>query len=230
MLVAGYLIILHAGLIWLAADKYVLSRSGRGEISRDMIRDPVQPPQVVPTELPLEMPEPRPEPSFFPTPESAEPEPVQPQASPAGAILIPVQGITAEQLQDTYTASRSENRVHNAIDIMAPVGTPVVAAVDGEIVKFHDSMPGGITIYQSSADRRFFFYYAHLQRRADGISEKQFVTRGTTIGYVGDTGNAGAGNFHLHFSISIARDPSRFWDGESINPYPILKGTAPLPQ
>jgi murein DD-endopeptidase MepM/ murein hydrolase activator NlpD len=111
---------------------------------------------------------------------------------------------------------------------MAPAGTPVVAVADGDIVKFHDSAAGGITIYQLSTDKRYFFYYAHLQSRASGLAEGQFVKQGTIIGYVGDTGNSGAGNYHLHFSIIGVVDPKRFWDGVNVNPYPILKGEVPL--
>ncbi len=141
----------------------------------------------------------------------------------AGKLMIPVVGIKPEDLQDTYTQSRSGNRVHNAIDIMAPGGAPVVAVADGEIVKFFDSKLGGITIYQLSADKKYIYYYAHLQRRADGLQEKTFVKQGTVIGYVGDTGNSGKGNYHLHFTITVPNDPNRFWDGTDINPYPILK-------
>lgn len=140
-----------------------------------------------------------------------------------GKLMIPVVGIKPENLQDTYTASRSGGRVHNAIDIMAPGGTPVVAAGDGEIVKFFDSDLGGITIYQLSADKKYIYYYAHLQRRADNLKEKDFVRQGTVIGYVGDTGNSGAGNYHLHFTITVPKDPKRYWDGTDINPYPYLK-------
>ncbi|MEO6588322.1 MAG: M23 family metallopeptidase, partial [Pyrinomonadaceae bacterium] len=118
---------------------------------------------------------------------------------------------------------RSEGRVHNAIDIMAAHGTPVVAAADGEIAKFFESHLGGITVYQYSASKKLIYYYAHLQRRSDQISEKQFVKRGTVIGYVGDTGNAGAGNFHLHFSIYEIEKPERYWEGNNLNPYPLLK-------
>jgi murein DD-endopeptidase MepM/ murein hydrolase activator NlpD len=131
-------------------------------------------------------------------------------------------------LFDTFSQARSEGRTHDAIDIPAAVGTPVLAASDGEIVKFYDSDKGGITIYQLSADRKYFFYYAHLLRRAEGLAEKQFVPRGTTIGYVGDTGNAGSGNYHLHFAITAAVDEKRFWEGISINPYEILTGRAEL--
>jgi murein DD-endopeptidase MepM/ murein hydrolase activator NlpD len=138
-------------------------------------------------------------------------------------LMIPVVGIKKESLTDTFNDARSENRVHNAIDIMAPQGTPVVAAADGEIARFFDSNLGGITIYQFSKDKKFIYYYAHLQKRADGLEEKVFVPQGKVIGYVGDTGNAGAGNFHLHFSISIPSSPQRYWEGENINPFPLLK-------
>ena len=136
--------------------------------------------------------------------------------------MIPVKGVKRQDLQDTFTDARSEDRVHNAIDIPAPQGTPVVAAADGEIVKFHDSDKGGITIYQYSRDRRTVYYYAHLQSRADGLKEGDFVNRGMIIGYVGDTGNAVKGNYHLHFSIIILGELNRYWEGTNINPYPLL--------
>jgi murein DD-endopeptidase MepM/ murein hydrolase activator NlpD len=143
--------------------------------------------------------------------------------SPSG-LLIPVAGIKPEQLMDTFSSARSEGRVHDAIDIPAPAGSPVVAVADGTLLKFFDSERGGITIYELSDDKKYFFYYAHLQRRADDLHEGGVVKKGTTIGYVGDTGNAGPGNYHLHFAISIVTDPKRFWDGQPINPYPILSG------
>ncbi len=145
-------------------------------------------------------------------------------------LMIPVAGIKRGQLQDTYTDDRSEGRVHNAIDIIAPVGSPVVATSDGEIVKFFDSERGGITIYQFSPDKHFIYYYAHLQKRAENLNEHDFVKQGTIIGYVGDTGNAGAGNYHLHFEIMISEDPKSYWKGTDINPYPLLKNGLENPQ
>jgi murein DD-endopeptidase MepM/ murein hydrolase activator NlpD len=138
-------------------------------------------------------------------------------------LMIPVVGVKQSQLTDTFADARSNNRVHDAIDIMAPGGTPVVAAANGEIAKFFDSNLGGITIYQYSTDKKYVYYYAHLQSRAAGLKEKDYVTQGTIIGYVGDTGNAGAGNYHLHFSIALLKDPKRYWEGEYINPYLPLK-------
>lgn len=145
------------------------------------------------------------------------------QTSNAEKLLIPVVGIKKSDLRDTYNDARSEGRVHNAIDIMANGGTPVVAAADGEIAKFFDSKLGGITIYQFSVDKKRVYYYAHLQKRADNLTEHEFVKQGAVIGYVGDTGNAGAGNYHLHFEISLLNDPKKYWEAAPINPYPILK-------
>jgi murein DD-endopeptidase MepM/ murein hydrolase activator NlpD len=153
------------------------------------------------------------------------------ETAPISGLIIPVVGVKPEQLLDTFSESRSEGRYHDAIDIAAPAGTPVIAATDGEIVKFFDSQRGGITIYQLTDDKKFLLYYAHLQRRADEISVGMRVRKGATIGYVGDTGNAGAGNYHLHFAISIVTDPKRFSGGTQINAYPLLKsGTYPQPQ
>jgi murein DD-endopeptidase MepM/ murein hydrolase activator NlpD len=138
-------------------------------------------------------------------------------------LIIPVVGVKPDQLRDTFMDARSEGRAHDAIDIMAPAGTPVVAASDGEIVRLFQSERGGTTIYQLSPDKKLVFYYAHLQRYADGLVVGKFARQGEVIAYVGDTGNAGAGNYHLHFSIAVLADPKRYWDGTNINPYPLLR-------
>ncbi len=139
------------------------------------------------------------------------------------ALIIPVAGVRPDQLLDTYDDARSEGRVHDAIDIMAPAGTPVLAATNGKILKLFQSERGGTTIYQLSQDEKMIFYYAHLAGYADGLAEGSFVRQGDTIAYVGDTGNAGAGNYHLHFSIALVSDPKRYWEGSNINPYPLLR-------
>ena len=115
--------------------------------------------------------------------------------------------------------------MHDAIDIPAARGTPVLAAADGRIVKFFYSEKGGITIYQLSTDERLVYYYAHLERYADGLTEGHVARRGEVLAYVGDTGNAGAGNYHLHFSVATITDPKRYWAGTNINPYPLLVNT-----
>ena len=148
--------------------------------------------------------------------------PGAPSQSPPG-LIVPLAGVRPEQLRDTFSEARSEGRVHDAIDIPAPRGTAVLAAADGPIVKLFPSERGGTTIYQLSTDGKFVYYYAHLDRYADGLAEGHFAKQGETIAYVGDTGNAGAGNYHLHFSIAEISDPKDFWHGKNINPYPLLR-------
>jgi peptidoglycan LD-endopeptidase LytH len=145
-----------------------------------------------------------------------------PSQSPA-RLIVPVAGVRPDQLRDTFSESRSEGRIHDAIDIPAARGTPVIAAADGPIVKLFQSERGGTTIYQVSTDGKFVYYYAHLDRYAEGLIEGHFARQGETIAYVGDTGNAGAGNYHLHFSIAEISNPKDFWHGVNINPYPLLR-------
>ena len=163
-------------------------------------------------------------PTAQPTPLSPEQPPAPSTQSNTAELLIPVEGVRREHLRDTFQASRAEGRVHDAIDIAAPRGTPVLATADGRIVKLFQSVAGGTTIYQLGTDNKTIYYYAHLDRYAEGLREGHFARRGEVIAYVGDTGNAGAGNYHLHFSILIVSDPKRYWDGTNINPYPLLGG------
>jgi peptidoglycan LD-endopeptidase LytH len=153
------------------------------------------------------------------------PEPNLPASPPVNVprLIVPVSGIGPQQLHDNYGDARSEGRQHNALDIMAAQGTPVLAASDGVIRRIFYSERGGNTIYQLSAYGNMVFYYAHLDRYADGIVEGKAVRQGEVIGYVGDTGNAGAGNYHLHFAIWTVSDPKKFYRGDNINPYPLLR-------
>jgi peptidoglycan LD-endopeptidase LytH len=165
-----------------------------------------------------------PSPTPSPSPRAQGPSGDAGDALASMRLLIPVEGVKPSQLRDTFSDARSEGRVHDAIDIPAPRGTPVLAAADGRIVRLFLSAKGGTTVYQlASADEHFVFYYAHLDRYADGLSEGRLARRGETIGYVGDTGNAGPGNTHLHFQIYRVADPKHFWTGENINPYPLLR-------
>jgi len=137
-------------------------------------------------------------------------------------LLIPVAGIRSGQLHDSFADQRSDGRQHQAIDIPAPSGTPVLAATEGKILKLFHSDKGGITLYESDPSGPFVYYYAHLSGYAPNISEGAQVNQGDTIAYVGDTGNAGTGNFHLHFAISKLAPGDRWSGGTPINPYPIL--------
>jgi murein DD-endopeptidase MepM/ murein hydrolase activator NlpD len=162
----------------------------------------------------------------LPPPPPVSPSPETSNFVGTADLIIPVAGIKPEQLIDTFADARSEGRVHDAIDIPAAAETPVLAASDGKIQKLFQSERGGTTIYQLSADQKLIFYYAHLSHYAVDLAEGQFVRQGQVIAYVGDTGNAGPGNYHLHFSIAIVSDPKRYWEGTHINPYPLLQNRA----
>lgn len=217
ILISVYFIFLHFIAVLFIYEKINFYQTEFSKINRETVESPLAD-EKSPTPLPL--------PTFSESIEPAETPEISnqpPTEYPPDTLMIPVKGVRREQLQDTFNDARSEGRVHNAIDIIAPLGTPVVAAADGEIVKFFDSEKGGITIYQYSLDKKLIYYYAHLQKRADNLREKDFVKRGTVIGYVGDTGNAGAGNYHLHFSVYEIQTPERYWEGNNLNPYDLLK-------
>ncbi len=143
-------------------------------------------------------------------------------------LAIPVSGIAAADLVDTYKQARAGGaRVHDAIDIMAPHGTPVVAAAPGRVEKlFFSEGGGGITAYVRSDDQRWIFYYAHLQDYAPGLKEGQVLRRGDPIGRVGVTGNANPDGPHLHFAIHRMRPEDDWHEGTAVNPYPLLAGQA----
>ena len=158
-------------------------------------------------------------------PDNAPPVAVaqQVQVAPSG-LAVPVVGIKPEQLSDTYDDARGRGRRHDAIDIMAAEGTQVIAAADGQVEKLFNSARGGITIYVRSPDRKWTYYYAHLQGYAPGLGEGQQVKRGQVIGRVGHTGDANAAGPHLHFAINQMGQNDRWWNGTPINPYPLLAG------
>jgi murein DD-endopeptidase MepM/ murein hydrolase activator NlpD len=144
---------------------------------------------------------------------------------PAG-LAIPVAGVKPGQLVDTYTQARAGGaRSHDAIDIMAATGTPVVAAAPGKVEKlFYSEGGGGITAYVRSDDGRWTYYYAHLSAYAPGLHEGQRLMRGAPVGYVGATGNANPTGPHLHFAINRMNPGEKWWQGTAINPYPLLAG------
>jgi len=144
----------------------------------------------------------------------------QPVAASAAGLIVPVAQVAPAALADTWGQARSQGRTHEGIDILAPRGTPVLAAVDGRIAKFFVSERGGITIYQFDASQRFVYYYAHLDRRADGLAEGDVVRQGDVIAFVGQTGNAPVP--HLHFEIQRLTAERHWWEAASLNPYPYL--------
>jgi murein DD-endopeptidase MepM/ murein hydrolase activator NlpD len=144
-------------------------------------------------------------------------------AAVAGPLIVPVAGVSAAELSDTFEDVRGGERRHEALDIMAPAGTPVIAAASGSVEKLFRSDAGGNTVYVRSPDRRTIYYYAHLQGYAPGLKDGQEVERGERLGTVGSTGNADRAAPHLHFAI-LQTDPDAPWwePGTAINPYPLL--------
>lgn len=143
-----------------------------------------------------------------------------------GTYLVPVSGVRPDQLVDTFSQARGGGtRVHDAIDIMAPQGTPVVAAAGGIVEKLFTSNAGGLTIYVRSPDRRVITYYAHLDAYVRGIAEGQQVRAGQQLGTVGATGNADPSAPHLHFAILETAPDAEWWEpAYPVNPYPVLSG------
>lgn len=156
-----------------------------------------------------------------PTPDATAAGSAAPTTMP-GKLLVPVQGIKSAQLTDTFYQPRGEQRQHEALDIMAPTGTPVVAVADGKVAKLFHSKPGGLTVYQFDPTGQFAYYYAHLDRYADGIAEGMEVKRGTLIGYVGVTGNSDPNAPHLHFAVVALTPEKQWWKGTPLNPFPLM--------
>jgi murein DD-endopeptidase MepM/ murein hydrolase activator NlpD len=144
-------------------------------------------------------------------------------------MLIPVAGVAFEQLRDTFDEGRDGTRVHRALDIMAPRGTPVLSADDGRIMRVSANALGGNTIYATDPLGRVVYYYAHLDAWQPGLSAGATVARGDTLGFVGTTGNAPQDMPHLHFQVMRMPLDGKYWDGDPINPYPIILLTRDLP-
>lgn len=138
-------------------------------------------------------------------------------------LIVPVEGVARKALRDNF-AERRGTRPHEALDIMAPRGTPVLAVDDGKVAKLFRSAAGGITVYQYDRDERFIYYYAHLDRYAKDLAEGQLLKRGQVLGYVGSTGNAAPNAPHLHFTIFKLGADKRWWKGSAVNPFPYLTG------
>ncbi len=151
--------------------------------------------------------------------------PTAPEALDLAArkLTIPVSGFPADKLVRSYHQARSGQREHEAIDILAPRNTPVVAVEDGTIAKLFTSKAGGLTLYQFDPGQQYSYYYAHLERYADGIKEGDHVRRGEVLGYVGTSGNAPKDTPHLHFAVYRLTADKHWWEGTPIDPYDILR-------
>ncbi len=145
----------------------------------------------------------------------------------ARSLDIPVSGVGATQLNDNYTQARAGGAEHEALDIMAPRGTPVLAVEDGRIAKLFLSKPGGITLYHFDPSGEYAYYYAHLDSYADGIVEGGKLRKGQVIGYVGSSGNASPDAPHLHFAIFKLGAEKQWWRGTPINPFLVWRDSKP---
>ncbi|OGB21798.1 MAG: hypothetical protein A3I66_15180 [Burkholderiales bacterium RIFCSPLOWO2_02_FULL_57_36] len=161
-------------------------------------------------------------------PEAAPPaqhaqQPERVVIKPTENLMIPVAGIKASQLMNTFDQARGSERRHEAIDILAPKGTKVFAVADGKVVKLFNSKAGGLTLYQFDVTEKFAYYYAHLDSYAASVTEGTHLYRGDLVGYVGSTGNANPAAPHLHFAIFELTSEKKWWKGTPINPYPLLR-------
>ena len=142
---------------------------------------------------------------------------------PQPHLLIPVAGIQPQDLRDDFRETRN-GHLHEALDIPAPRGTPVLAAAEGTVVKLFRSKAGGLTVYQFDDSRTWCYYYAHLDHYATGLVESTLLRQGDVLGYVGVSGDASPNTPHLHFAIFRLGPEKRWWEGTAVDPYPLLSG------
>lgn len=144
-------------------------------------------------------------------------------------LMVPVEGRGVLDVEDTFDHARSGARVHRAVDIRAPRGTPVLAADDGTVLAIKRNALGGLTVYAVDPGRKLVYYYAHLDRYAPGLAEGQRLRQGDVLGYVGTTGNAPPDVPHLHFQVMRLVDPARYWDGPVLDPRPYFTWDGGMP-
>jgi peptidoglycan LD-endopeptidase LytH len=157
----------------------------------------------------------------FPSSATVEAEPV-PELRDRH-LELPVNDAVRRDLRDSFYETRGSNRSHEAIDIMTPRNTPIVAVEAGTIARLFESKAGGNTVYQFDPTTRYVYYYAHLERYADGLKEGDVVGRGQVLGYAGTSGNASKDAPHLHFAIFRLTEKKRWWQGTPIDPYDVLR-------
>ncbi|HEX5726337.1 MAG TPA: M23 family metallopeptidase [Longimicrobiaceae bacterium] len=149
-----------------------------------------------------------------------------PEPAEEPGMIVPVAGVRVEELRDTYGAARSGGRTHEGLDILAPRGTPVLAAAAATVVRVDSNAVAGRAVYLRGTDGRTIHFYGHLDRFRAGLKAGDLLRQGDTLGYVGDSGNAPEGVYHLHFSVYTVTDPNRWWRGRPINPYTLLADSA----
>ncbi|HEV8129905.1 MAG TPA: M23 family metallopeptidase, partial [Acidobacteriota bacterium] len=155
-----------------------------------------------------------------PQPATLGPDPV---ADLRGRKLwVPIQGANPELFKGSFQEIRGAH-MHEAVDILAPRNTPVLAVEDGKVARLFYSKAGGITVYQFDPQEKYVYYYAHLEKYVDNLHEEDRINRGQVIGYVGTSGNAPPGTPHLHFAIFRLTEKKHWWEGTPIDPYEVFK-------
>ena len=180
------------------------------------VRTPAAPPAPVP--VPVEAPAPEPE---APAVEELAADDDE-RYLRARELMVPVEGVSPERIPDTFDAPRAGSRTHRATDILAPRGTPVLSADDGRVLRVSRNRAGGLTVYATDEGERLVYYYAHLDRYADGLEEGTKLAKGMVIGYVGTTGNAPKDTPHLHFQVMRREPHKRYWEGTPLDARPFL--------
>src|SRR5262249_40470652 len=149
-------------------------------------------------------------------------EPPVTSALRARQLMVPVAGVSPDQVPDTFRAPRGGARIHGAVDIPAPRGTPVLSADDGHVLRLHRNRKGGLTIYATDVSDHFIYYYAHLDAYRGGLAKGTRLVRGQVIGFVGTTGDAHRREPHLHFQVMVRPKDGRSWGGDAIDPRPFF--------
>lgn len=221
LVIAGFLLVAllpSAGVQWWrsSADPQVSAQSTQEAVEAGRVPAPPAAPQARAARPPQ------------PTPPSVEADSPAQELLDARPLVVPVQGIAPAQLRDTFHEKRGSSRIHKALDIMAPWGTPVLAADDGRVTKISSNRGGGLSLYLVDTSGTLVYYYAHLAGYADELREGQVVKRGDVIAYVGATGNAPDHAPHLHFAVQVVTTKGRWWGGEALNPYEALTRGAAL--
>lgn len=137
-------------------------------------------------------------------------------------LAMPIAGVDVNTLKSNFSETRGNHR-HEALDIMSPRGTPVLAVAEGKVAKLFTSKPGGLTVYQFDNSQTWCYYYAHLDGYASGVAQGTLLRKGDVLGYVGSTGDASPNAPHLHFAVFQLGPNKKWWQGTAVDPLPLLK-------
>lgn len=137
-------------------------------------------------------------------------------------LAMPIEGVNPAAVTDTFHDIRDGHQ-HEAADIPAPRGTPIHAAIEGNVAKLFTSKQGGLTVYQFDDSQQYCVYYAHLDHYAKGLKEGMLLRKGDVLGYVGTTGDAGPNAPHLHFAVFKLGPQKHWWQGTALDPLPMLQ-------